>query len=127
MSYQIVECSTIGTVSTTSVASNMDRFSIKSLLNHYTAAQTPLTLLYWTTRAFSLGVKEAYKPRFFFWPAAASFTTLFTSARMFGTIAEGPCSRTRHQLVNSVLICSSGSLWSATPTKALSACAHVHA
>ena len=42
-------------------------------------------------------------------------------------LTEGPCSRTCHQLVNSVLICSSGSLWSATPTKVLSACACVHA
>ena len=41
----------------------LDRFPIKSLLNRYTAARTPLTLLYWTTHTFSLGVKETYKPQ----------------------------------------------------------------
>ena len=35
------------------LASHWYRFSIDSLLNHRTAAQTPLTLLYLTTRAFS--------------------------------------------------------------------------
>ena len=39
----------------------MDRFSIKSLLNRRIPARTPLTLLYWTTCAFSVGVKERYR------------------------------------------------------------------
>ena len=70
----------------------MNGFSIISLLNHHTAAQTTLTLLYWTTCAFSVGVKERYESRFFFWPAAASFTSSFTLASVFGAMVpdRGP-------------------------------------
>ena len=81
----------------------MDKFSIDSLLNCRIAARTPFKLLYWTTRAFSLGVKDRYEPHFFFWPGAVSFT-LFTSARVFEEIIldRGPCSQECHQPVDSV-------------------------
>ena len=53
-------------------------FSFSSLpnspLNRHRAGRTPWTLPYWATRAFSWGVKERYKPRFFFIVAVAAFT-----------------------------------------------------
>ena len=63
----------------------INRFSIESLLNRRTAVQTPPTLLYWTTRAFSVGVNTnlAFSD---FRPAAASFTSSFTSAKVFRAI-----------------------------------------
>ena len=96
----------------------VDRFPIKSLLNRCTAARTPLTLLYWTTCALFLGVKERYKTRFFFWPAPASFTSLFTSARMFEAIIpdRGPLQSSTPSAGQQ---CSLGSQQSGTPTKAL--------
>ena len=104
----------------------MDKFSIDSLLSHRTAAQTPLTLRYWTTGAFSLGVKERYEPpHFFFGPVAASFTSLLLQQGYLEQSyqTERPCNRARYPLVM-------GSLWLATPTKApfqyLGASAHVH-
>ena len=49
-----------------------------SLLNRCTAAQTPLTLPYWATSTFCSNVEERYRHRFFFWPAATSFTSART-------------------------------------------------
>ena len=95
----------------------MDRFSIKSRLNHRTAAQTPLTLLYLTTRTFSVGMKERYESCFFFWLAAASFTSLFTSARMFGAIIPDR-GLLQSSMPRAGQQCSLSSLWSAMLTKA---------
>ena len=60
----------------------MDRFSIDSLLNHCTAARTPLKLMYWTTRALSVGSPPQNTPwvwrRDIFFRLAAHFSVYFS-------------------------------------------------
>ena len=78
------------------------------------------------SHTFSVGVKERYEPHFFFWSAAASFTSSFTSARVFGVTVpdRGPL---QLNMPSAGRQCSLGSLQSATPTKATcSAYARAH-
>ena len=69
-----------------------------------------------------MGVKERYEPRLSFEPVAASFTSLFTSARVFGVIVPDRVPLPSNT-PSAGQQCSLGSLQLATPTKAThSAC-----
>ena len=82
-------------------------FSFSSLpnsqLNRRIAARTPWMPAYWATRAFSLGVKKRYEPRFFFVHQRLTWLLCWLQQGCLeqSFLIEGLWSRGRHHLVES--------------------------